>query len=58
VVNPCDQPRPDASNLNFVPGRDVANAVTVKLASTTGRVCVYSSSRADVIVDLAGYLVN
>jgi hypothetical protein len=56
TVYPCDQPRPDASNLNFVPGTDVANAVTVKLASSTGRVCVYSSARADVIVDLAGYL--
>jgi hypothetical protein len=56
TIYPCDQLRPDASNLNFVPGRDVANAVTVKLAASTGRVCVYSSSRADVIVDLAGYL--
>lgn len=57
TVFPCDQPRPDASNLNFVPGRAVANAVTVKLAAT-GRLCVYASSRADVLVDLAGYLAS
>jgi hypothetical protein len=57
TVFPCDQPRPDSSNLNFVPGTAVANAVTVKLAGN-GRVCVYSSSRADVLVDLAGYLAT
>jgi uncharacterized protein YkwD len=57
TVYPCDQPRPDASNLNFVPGTAVANAVTVKLA-TDGRVCVFSNSRADVLVDLAGYLAS
>ncbi len=55
TVYPCDQTRPDASNLNFIPGRAIANGVTVKLA-TNGRLCVYASSRSDVLVDLAGYL--
>jgi hypothetical protein len=55
TVYPCDQARPNASNLNFVAGQAVANAVTVKLAAT-GKLCVYASSRADVLVDLAGYL--
>jgi uncharacterized protein YkwD len=57
TVFPCDQTRPDASNLNFVPGRAVANAVTVKLAAN-GRLCVFASSRADVLVDLSGYLAS
>jgi hypothetical protein len=57
TVYPCDQARPDSSNLNYVPGRAVANAVTVKLADN-GRLCVYATSRADVLVDLAGYLAN
>jgi uncharacterized protein YkwD len=55
TVYPCDQTRPNVSNLNFVAGQAVANAVTVKLAAN-GRLCVYASSRADVLVDLAGYL--
>jgi hypothetical protein len=57
TVFPCDQPVPNASNVNFVAGTAVANAVTVKLAAD-GSLCVYASSRADVLVDLAGYLAN
>ncbi len=57
TVYPCDQARPNVSNLNFVPDQDVANAVTVKLAAN-GRLCVYASSRSDVLVDLAGYLAS
>jgi hypothetical protein len=32
TVWPCDQPQPNASNLNFRRGIDVPNLVTVKLA--------------------------
>ena len=52
TVYPCDQPVPDASNLNFTPGQDVPNLVTVKLAAD-GSVCLRSSARTHVIADVA-----
>ncbi len=51
---PCDEPRPEASNLNFVAGRDVANLVTVKLAAD-GALCLFSSATTDVLADVSGY---
>ncbi len=54
---PCDAPRPTASNLNPIPGRDIANATVVKL-SATGTVCLFSSTSTDLIVDLNGWLVS
>ena len=57
TVYPCDQPRPDASNLNYPPGESLSNAVTVKLAAT-GTVCIYASSPVDILADLASYYLN
>jgi len=54
TVWPCDQPRPEASNLNFVKGRDVPNLVTVKL-STSGSVCLLPTAATHVLADVAGY---
>jgi hypothetical protein len=54
TVWPCDQPRPNASNLNFRRGIDVPNLVTVKLAGD-GSVCLFSTARTDVIADVAMY---
>lgn len=54
TVYPCDQPRPLASNVNYVKGEVVANGAIVP-TSANGYICVYSSTSADVVVDLVGY---
>ncbi len=54
TVWPCDQPMPNASNLNFRRGVDVPNLVTVKL-SGTGTVCFFSTATTHVIADAAMY---
>jgi hypothetical protein len=53
---PCDQPRPEASNVNFAGGEPgVPNHVIVPIAAD-GTVCVYSGvSASDVVVDLDGW---
>ena len=53
TVYPCDQARPNASNLNPVPGRAVANHVMVKL-SPAGTVCLFTSIRVNLIADVSG----
>jgi hypothetical protein len=50
---PCDQPRPEVSNLNYVTGSTVAALATVKLAAD-GTVCLYSYASTHLLVDLAG----
>jgi hypothetical protein len=50
---PCDQAQPPTSSINFVPGRDVANAVVVKLGG--GKVCLASSAPVYLIVDVGGW---
>lgn len=54
TVYPCGTPQPLASNLNFVAGQTVPNAVITKIGSG-GRVCVFSSNTAHVIADVNGY---
>ncbi|MGB8858571.1 MAG: hypothetical protein WCC60_04915 [Ilumatobacteraceae bacterium] len=51
TVFPCTGARPVVSNLNMVTDTTVANLVEVAAA---GEVCVYSSVRTDVLVDLVG----
>ena len=52
TVYPCDAAaRPTASNLNYVAGQTVANAVTVKL-SAAGTVCIFTQSTAHVVADV------
>lgn len=62
TVWPCDRPRPTASNVNFSSaGATVANAVVAKLAVTgakAGTICVFSSERSDVIIDVQGYFTG
>jgi hypothetical protein len=53
TVYPCGV-RPEASNLNFVSGETVANAVVAPL-SASGEVCVYVYGSSDVLVDVSGY---
>jgi hypothetical protein len=55
TVWPCRAPRPEASAVNVVPGRTVADLVTV--GADDGRVCVFNAAgRVHVVVDqLASY---
>ena len=55
TVYPCDSPRPTTSNVNYVKGAAIPNAVVTAL-SAAGSVCVFSSNVANVIVDVAGSL--
>jgi hypothetical protein len=50
---PCDQSRPEVSNLNYVAGQTVATLSTVKL-SATGELCLYSFGSTHLLADLAG----
>ena len=58
TVYPCDAAqRPLAANLNFPPSSVVSNAVFVKLGAS-GTVCIYSTARADLAVDVVGSVVD
>ena len=54
TVFACDQPRPTASNLNFVAGQTVANLVVSSL-SAAGQVCAYASAPTELLADVFGY---
>ena len=53
TVYPCGT-RPDASNLNFVQGQTVPNAVIAPV-SAQGKVCFYVYGKAHLIADVNGY---
>jgi hypothetical protein len=53
TVYPCGT-RPDSSNLNFVNGQTVPNAVIAPL-SVSGKVCFYVYGKAHLLVDVSGY---
>ena len=46
---------PESSNVNFVAGQTVANAVLAPL-SEQGTICVYVEGSTNVIVDVNGYI--
>ena len=54
TVWPCDQPRPNASNLNYATGTTIANTVLTNLAADD-TTCIYNQSPTDLIVDTNGY---
>ncbi len=56
TVYPCGSPRPTASNLNYS-AFDTANAVMAKIGEG-GRVCIYTFSSTDLVVDINGYFVD
>lgn len=57
TVWPCDQPRPNASNVNYRAGEVSPNAALSKVSlDGNGQICVYSSARTDAIVDVTGYV--
>lgn len=53
TVFPCGEAVPSASNLNYQAGRDIPNAVIVKVGAGT-KICVFSDKQANYIVDLSG----
>ena len=58
TVYACDVPElPTASNVNYVAGQVVANAVLTEIAAD-GTVCIFSRADADVVVDLTGLSQN
>jgi hypothetical protein len=54
TIWPCDQPRPTTSNLNFVAGQTIANAVLATVAPN-GTICAMSNTRVDIIIDAQGW---
>jgi CotH kinase protein/Bacterial Ig-like domain/Lamin Tail Domain/Chitobiase/beta-hexosaminidase C-terminal domain/Fn3 associated len=57
TVYPCGEARPDASNLNFVAGAVIPNAVWARVGGG-GRVCLYTSAETDLLVDVSGYFAS
>ncbi|MEJ7765550.1 MAG: hypothetical protein WKF86_08650, partial [Acidimicrobiales bacterium] len=56
TVFPADATRPNASNLNFVPGQTIPNLVIARV-SAGGQVSIYNSSGSThLIADVAGWL--
>ena len=55
TVYPCDSQRPSTSNVNYVAGQTIANAV-ISRVSNSGTVCLFTLAAADLIVDVSGYL--
>jgi hypothetical protein len=54
TVYPCGGATPNVSSVNYVPGYNVPNYVTVGIGEG-GDVCVYSYAATDAIVDVSGY---
>lgn len=54
TVYACGTP-PNSSNLNFTAGQTVANAVIAQVSST-GTICLKSSTATHLIVDVTGYI--
>ncbi|MDO8392695.1 MAG: hypothetical protein Q7V57_19640 [Actinomycetota bacterium] len=58
TVYPADQPRPSASNLNFVAGQIVPNLVTVRVGDD-GKIAIFNfAGPVDVVADVAGYYTD
>ena len=51
---PCGITPPLASNLNYVPGQTVANAVIVKVGAG-GFVCIFNNQPTHLVADVSGY---
>jgi hypothetical protein len=51
TVYPCDEDRPQASNVNYASGDLVSNLVLAKVDGE-GRICVYTLAETDIIVDV------
>jgi hypothetical protein len=54
TVWPCGSDQPPTSNLNFLAGQTVPNAVTTAVG-VAGQVCLASAAATHVVVDVDGY---
>jgi len=54
TVYPCGAARPAASSVNYGPGATIANGI-ISQVGTGGAVCIYTHTRAHVVVDLDGW---
>jgi hypothetical protein len=54
TVYPCGTAIPNSSSLNYRTGSTIPNAVTTKVGAT-GRICLYTSAAAHLIVDINGF---
>lgn len=57
TVYPCDQPRPTASNLNYVAGVDGGNNVIATIGSA-GSICVYTYAATHLVADVSGWFID
>jgi subtilisin family serine protease/recombinational DNA repair protein RecR len=55
TVYPCGTPLPNASNLNYVTGQTIPNAVITKIG-TNGTVCFHTSGTTHLIVDVNAHV--
>jgi hypothetical protein len=53
TVFPCGTSVPTASNLNYAAGQTIPNAVVANIGDG-GRVCIYTSAAAHLVVDING----
>jgi PKD repeat protein len=56
TVYPCGQ-RPTASNLNYIAGQTIANAVIAPL-SAAGEICLFSSADTHLLADINGWFAS
>jgi hypothetical protein len=54
TVFPTGSPKPTASNINYEPGQPTANLVVAPVTAN-GRVSIYMSSKAHLLVDVQGW---
>lgn len=53
TVYPCSQGLPATSSVNYAPGNESTNLVTVPI-DANGKICVFSFERTHVVIDLFG----
>ena len=52
TVFPCGEAQPNTSNVNYVAGQVVPNAVIAKVGAG-GSVCIYTYAETELLVDVA-----
>ena len=55
TVYPCSDPQPNSSSLNYTTGVNGANELIADL-DATGKLCVFTSASAHLLVDVVGYV--
>ena len=53
---PCGAGQPNASNLNYYDGTDIANTVVTRTGSSSGRACIYTFAATHLLADINGYV--